>query len=360
MKCKFLNWNYCWLIFVLIFVSCDKQEDGNVADEELPVGTGIFVLNQGVDKRNDAGLSFYNTETGKTYTDILRGTLGDGAQDMIVYKDKLFISVSGSARILVLDWYSKKTLFAIPLTGTGGVPRSPRKFASDGKKIYVSTYDGYVIQVNPETYVVEKYAEVGPNPEGIAIVDGKIYVANSDGENYLNGYENGKSVSVVDVISFKEERKIPVGLNPCILQTDVHGNVFVVCNGNYTDIPAEFQKINTRTGEVITIPGIHVSNFTIGRDICYFYHVVYDAEGTPSSSIGYFDITDGNPEPQPFITDHTIVGTPYCIDFDPVMEEVYISESSYTNPGKIRVFNYSGKEKMSFMAGMNPCKIIKP
>jgi outer membrane protein assembly factor BamB len=356
MKRKFLNWSYCLLAFVPAFISCDKQDDNNTGDR-LPEGAGIFVLNQGVNNQNDAGLSFYSTETGDLYTDILRGTLGDGAQDLIIFKDKLFISVSGSARILALDMYSKKTLSAISLTGEEGAPRSPRKFVSDGEKIYVSTFDGYVVQIDPETYVVEKSVQVGPNPEGIAIVDGKIYVANSDGENYLNGYANGKSVSVVDAVSFKEEKKIPVGLNPCVLQADVYGNVFVGCNGNYADIPAELQKIDTKTGLVTTVPGIQASNFTIGGDVCYFYNVVYDSEGTASASIGYFDITAVHPAPQPFVTDNTIVGTPYCIHLDPATKKVYISESNYTTPGKIHVFNDSGKEEKSFMVGMNPCDI---
>ncbi|MDR0541234.1 MAG: hypothetical protein LBH19_03365 [Dysgonamonadaceae bacterium] len=352
-KSEFL---FYWLCAVtLIFVSCSKEEEGN--DENLlPAGKGIFVLNQGAETKNEAALSFYSTETGTLYSDIQNGKLGDVGQSLFIFRDKLFIAVSSSARIRVLDLYSKKTLADIPLEEINGAVSKPRYFATDGTKIYVSALNGYVLRINPDTYTVEGHVQVGPNPEGIAVVNGKIYVANSDGMNYSNNYENGNSVSVINTASFtKDGDDIAVATNPTVLHADKYGNVYVVSNGDYAGNPV-LQKINTQTRAVEVLPGISVSNFTIHENTCYLYSIIYDANWNPTASVEYFDITASNPVTQKFIMDGTVVTTPYAIAVEPVDGKIYIADAiDYVNPGKVYVFNASGGKNKSFNAGIMPC-----
>ena len=59
------------------------------------------------------------------------------------------------------------------------------------------------------------------------------------------GYD--KTVSVVDLSTFTEIKKLDVVLNPTRIQADEQGNVYVVSMGNYADIPNTVQKINTET-----------------------------------------------------------------------------------------------------------------
>lgn len=86
----------------------------------------------------------------------------------------------------------------------------------------------------------------------MAIANGYLYVANSDGMNYTNGYANGTTVSKVNLSTFSEEKRITVSLNPCKVCADSKGNIFVISMGNYYDIPATLEKINS-ADEVTTL-----------------------------------------------------------------------------------------------------------
>ena len=83
---------------------------------------------------------------------------------------------------------------------------------------------------------------MGLDPEGIVIKNSKIYVANSGGLNFMNGYDN--TVSVIDALTFTEEKRIEVGVNPANLQADSQGNIYVSVLGNYSDILPTFKQIN--------------------------------------------------------------------------------------------------------------------
>lgn len=45
----------------------------------------------------------------------------------------------------------------------------------------------------------------------MVVANGYLYVANSDGYNFQNNYENGKSVSKIALSSFQEVKKIRLG-----------------------------------------------------------------------------------------------------------------------------------------------------
>ena len=70
---------------------------------------------------------------------------------------------------------------------------------------------GYVARVDTATLKVVDRCLVGYQPDELEIVDGKIYVANSGGymgAGETSGYE--RTVSVIDIYTFTEERRIDV------------------------------------------------------------------------------------------------------------------------------------------------------
>jgi YVTN family beta-propeller protein len=63
---------------------------------------------------------------------------------------------------------------------------------------------------------------VGQNPEGLAVSNGKLYVANSGG---LNFPDVDSTVSVIDLTTHTELLKITVGKNPGGVCVDSEGDV---------------------------------------------------------------------------------------------------------------------------------------
>ena len=102
--------------------------------------------------------------------------------------------------------------------------------------------------------------KTGFDPEGMCVVGEKLYVANSGGLEWANGYE--KTVSVVDLKTFSEIQELEVGINPVHLHADNQGDIYVVSNGDYGENPARFQRIDTKTNTVTDL-NLNVTNFIV-------------------------------------------------------------------------------------------------
>jgi YVTN family beta-propeller protein len=340
------------LLLVPFFNSCTND---NNPVETPTVSTGLLVLNQGSYAGNNAELTYYdfttNTATNNFFSSVNNRGLGDTGQDILKYGSKIYISVYGSSLIDVIDLKgtSKKQIVVKDAKGNA---QSPRSLASYNGKIYVTLFDGFVARIDTTTLASEAEVAVGPNPEGIAITNGKIYVANSGGMNYPN-YD--KTVSVINLASFTETKKIDVVINPGKLQADAYGDVYLISVGNYGSIPYTFQRINSTTDAVTTIPDITPYNFTISGDKAYCYYYNY---GTKEKKFMVYDVKNDVILSQSFITDGTTIKTiPYSINVNPANGDVYIGESDGNTTGSVNCFSADGKFKFSFPAGYQPTGI---
>ena len=93
---------------------------------------------------------------------------------------------------------------------------------------------GAVYKVDTLTLKVVDKIPVGYQPEEMAVLNGKLYVANSGGYRVPN-YD--KTVSVIDLKTFTEERKMDVAINLHRLRADKYGQVWVSSRGDYKDVP---------------------------------------------------------------------------------------------------------------------------
>ena len=337
-------------VIVCGFVSCEDDDKGNT--NPLPKGEkGVFILCEGSWGESNTFISFYNFESGETVFDITGGALGDTGMDMLIYGNKIYVTVSISGTIAVLDKNSKEIISTINVKDDAGDSRKPHYLTSHAGKVYASTFDGNVVRIDTTTLSIDGITAVGADPEGIAYSNGKLYVANSGGMNYP---DVDNTISVVGIDNFQEEAKITVGKNPYILKADNYGNIFITCrsvwNFDYTAIetPGCFQYLNTQTKEVTTIPDIAALKIVIDGDLCYYYDDNYPANA------GIYNTKTKSVEKQNFITDGTSITTPYGIGVDPVTKEVYISETDYMNPSTVYVFDAAGKKQRTLDVGISP------
>ncbi len=346
-----------YLVLLIPFLASCEKEDNNI---EVPtVSYGLTVLNQGSWSGNNAGLTYFNFADSLSYTDLFSGRngrgLGDTGNDILRYGSKIYIAVSGSNTVEVVD-LKGNSIKQIISKDASNQQEETRSLAAYNGKVYVTLFDGYVARIDTASLAIDNKVAVGNNPEGIAITNGKIYVANSGGMNYPN-YD--KTVSVIDVATFKELKKIEVVINPDKVQVDSYGDVYVISNGNYgyatPVVPFTLQRIDSKTDVAETISGIEPYNFTISGDKAYCYYYSYT---TKEKKFMVYDVKSEKILTNNFISDGTTISTiPYSIDVNPATGDVYIGESDGYSTGKMNCYSSDGKFKFSFNTGIQPTGI---
>lgn len=342
------------LLLPLLAVSCHQPEP-EPEPEPIPdvSAKGMYILNEGLFLMNNSTLSYYNFETGEFTEDIFldvnhRG-LGDVGNDLQQYGAKLYIVVNNSNIVEVVDPATASSLKTINLSG-----KQPRCLAFLDDKAYVSCFDGDVVRIDTATLEVDATVHTGPNPDGICVCNGKIYVSNSGG---LNAPNYGNTVSVIDPSSFTVIKDITVEINPTRIKSWQNRYVYVVSNGNYSNVSYSFQKIDAQSDEMVKNYNLEVLNFDIYQNLAYVY--TYDYSTMTSAWIKVLDLETDEVVKDQFISDGTPLQTPYGIKVNPLNGDVYITDAgTFTTNGDVYCFDKNGKKKFSFEAGLNPSAML--
>ncbi len=317
-------------LLAFVFVGCSDDDEKGPDYWVPPLSTtqGAYVLNNGNWGDNDASISYYDKESGEVsaanvFESVNNGkNLGDLGQSMFVSGENIYIAVSGSAVIYITDLTCKIKKEII--SKRAGQPQEPRFFTAYGDYVYVTFYDGYLARINKKTLELDtKQVEVGPNPEGLKIANGKIYVACSGGMLYPIYNDR---VAVVDLKSFTKKAEIEVVINPSKVEVDKLGNIYVISNGNYgmatPSISSSLQVIDTKIDEVVADLG-NASYMRISPqgDMLYYINAAYGSAPTYKK----YDVKQEEVLAGSFVNeDVTFVGAPSSLDIDPQTGDIYI------------------------------------
>ena len=153
---------------------------GGVFGEEST--TELYVLSEGLFNQNNSTLarhSFTNNQTITSYfSSINNRGLGDTANDMALYGNKLYIVVNVSSQIEVIDWYTGLSVKQIPLLQDNGSSRQPRNIAFHQDKAYVCCFAGTIARIDTTSLTVDDKQHAGRNPDGICVHIQTLYVSN--------------------------------------------------------------------------------------------------------------------------------------------------------------------------------------
>lgn len=333
---------------VSLFVACSDDENSSPRPDTS--GEILYVLNSGDWKSNNSSLTMYNVSTGESvqgYFELVNGRgLGNTANDIIVYGDKMYIAVAGESSIEVADTDAK----SLKRIECGA---QPRYLAAYDGKVYATYYNGFVARLDTLTLEVDALLKVGRNPEQLAICGDKLYVANSGGMDYNSelGYDN--TVSVVDIENFREIEKIDVVLNPSQVVSDGKG-VYVASYGNYADVPGTLQYIPS--GGVASVVG-KCSNMTevcYASGLLYGYFSQYDADWNATITYLSYNPVTGEVD-SPWIKE-SYLPSPYKVCS--LGENVCVTSSDYINNGDVYVYDNDGMLVFKISAGLNPVKVV--
>lgn len=349
------------LMQVVLLASCNDMYDvprpGGVPDSTAVCR--IAVLCEGLFNMNNSTLSHYNPRSGEIEYRAFRKAngrgLGDTANDMKLHDGRLYVVVNVSSQLEIIDTATMVSVKQIPFFDEQGVARQPRYIAFDEGNAYVSCFDGYVARIDLSTAEVTGWVRCGRNPDNIVVANGKLYVSNSGG---LDNPNYDTTVSVVDLVSFTEIKRIEVGANPGSIAADSEGDVYVVTRGDYGDTDYALHKIDTEIDERIeTFEGLHPLNMTIADDIAYMYS--YDfASG--EQWIKTFDCLTDRVVCDNFVTDGTQMQTPFGITVHQATGDVYVCEAyDFVLWGDVLCFDSRGRLRYRVNEiGLNPNAVV--
>ncbi|XOV68257.1 MAG: YncE family protein [Fluviicola sp.] len=338
-------------LIMVVLVSCQKEEEGPFVPEVNQLEKGMIVLCEGLFQHNNSSinwvqlpsgakdLSFFETKTGRS--------LGDTGNDMIRYGGKIYVVVNVSSTIEVMSGIDFSPIQQIEMT-EGGQPKQPRFMAAGNGKVYITCYDGFVDVLDTASLIVETRIPVGENPEGIAMSNNKLYVANSGG---LNFPDVDSTVSVIDMTTHTELQKITVGRNPGAVLVNDAGDIFVISRGDYGTVPSRLRKIDPTTDQVVNagytfdVSGLEAMNTT---DM-----LVYNASGVFQFNYQSDDIVANIP------INMATIQTLYGVQYRTSDNSLYVLDAmGYTNQGVVRKYDLSGAYLTAYQVGLNPTKLL--
>lgn len=323
---------------------------------------GFYLLNEGNMGSNKATLDYYSFETGKYTRNIYAETnptvpkeMGDVGNDIAVYGSKLYAVINCSGKVEVMDYKTAKRIAKIDIPNCRFV-----KFL--GRYAYVTSYAGpvvidpnyeqigFVAKIDTTTLKEVDRCYVGFQPDELEIVEGRIYVANSGGymgASNTTGYE--RTVSVIDIRTFKEEKRIDVAYNLERIKADSRGNLWVSSRGDYKGLPARLYFIDKQQQRVTDTIPIAATNYWIDDDMLYVYGTEW-SHITKEWTITYSLVDTRTHEiiSKNIITDGTDqkIEKPYGIMVDPETKDIYITDAgNYVTPGLLYCFDKNGKIK---------------
>jgi DNA-binding beta-propeller fold protein YncE len=339
-------------VFILCFfiLSCKKK---NIEKNEQfsSIAEGYLLLNEGLFNQNNASLTWYDVKTRNVTLDVFQTNnqrgLGDTGNDMIRYGNKIYIVVNVSSIIEVLDVKTLKSVKQIPMIA-GNKSKQPRNIIGYGSNVFVSCFDGYVDVIDTVSFQITKRIKAGNNPENLCLLNQKLLVANSGG---LNPPKMDSTISIVDLNTLSEIKKITVGINPGNIIKGLNGNVYVISRGNYNDVEPRWKLVNIISGKIEKIFNENIIAMELYQDSLLLIN-------TNNQSLSLFSMKKNSIKLNEFISLSGFVN-PYNIQFLPKKNEICITDANgYVNQGFVSLFDSNGKLKEKFKAGINPSKVI--
>ena len=364
----------------LFFTACQKDPvpskdstlDGEAVDVSvISTSAGkLFVLNEGGMGSNNSTLDFLRFADGKYITNSFgkmnpseAAGLGDVGNDIAIHGNEAWIVVNNSGIVEVISAEDEVEIAAIQ------VP-TPRNIAFDNQYAYVTSwagafakYEGYNIvdssnpkgqlyRINLSTKKVEGSVEVGYQPEGVAVYNGKIYVANSGGisSQLPPAYSYDNTLSIIDAKTFTVEKTVEVQINLKNVYSDGKGNLYVTTLGNYFDVNSGLYWVKASAPETATLVVDRVTVSALNGDTVYCMGTEDEFNFKVSHTYTSCSVKNGAKTELSFSLENS---TPYGLFAMDADTFVVSDAGDYFNPGTVTLYK-GGEAKWTVTAGVCP------
>ena len=367
------------LMGTAVMTSCSDDNDG--PETYLQVySTGAYVVNSGNMYSNiESSLTAIDyassTATQNVFKTANGRTLGNTANDGILYGNKIYLAVDQSNTIEVIDKKTKQSIKKIKTTDLLGNAEGaePRHIIADGGKVYFTTYGGYVAAVDTTDFALQKKWQVGSYPEGLVIGKGNLYVANS---NYGAG---GGNISCINLSNDKVETKNIEGVNNPTSIYYASNVLYVLDNPVYGPAPdyattgenalravsfaeGKSQKVADGNYAACVTPGATTTARTSVKEVRpYFFVLNAPFGGTPSVSV----LAAGSTQAQTMTLSEMPV-SPCGIFADPLNGHIFVLSyrlgdngyADYNGNGYVVEYDSTGQKLHEYETGVGSCAMF--
>lgn len=362
------------LMGTAVMTSCSDDNDG--PETYLQVySTGAYVVNSGnMYSKIESSLTAIDYASSTATQNVFKAangrSLGNTANDGIVYGNKIYLAVDQSNTIEVIDKKTKQSIKQIKTTELLGNAEGahPRHIIADGGKVYFTTYGGYVAAVDTTSFALQKKWPVGSYPEGLVIGNGNLYVANS---NYGAG---GGNISCINLSNDNVETKNIEGVNNPTSIYYASNVLYVLDNPVYGPAPdyaatgenalravsfteGKSQKVADGNYAVCVTPGV-----TTRMDVVPPFYVLNAPFGsTPSVSV----FVAGTIQPQAMTLSEMPV-KPCGIFADPLNGHIFVlsyrlgdkGNPDYNGNGYVVEYDRAGQKQHEYETGVGSCAMF--
>lgn len=361
------------LMGTAVMTSCSDDNDG--PETYLQVySTGAYVVNSGnMYSKIESSLTAIDyassTATQNVFKTANGRTLGNTANDGIVYGNKIYLAVDQSNTIEVIDKKTKQSIKQIKTTELLGNAEGahPRHIIAGGGNVYFTTYGGYVAAVDTTSFAHQKKWQVGNYPEGLVFGNHTLYVANS---NYGAG---GGNISCINLSNDNVETKNIEGVNNPTGIYYAAGLLYVLDNQYYdasynaygenalraVDFAVgKSQKVADGNYAVCVTPGA-ITRTQVVRP--YFYVLNAPFGGTPSVSA----LAAGSTQAQTMTLSEMPV-SPCGIFADPLNGHIFVlsyrlgdkGNPDYNGNGYVVEYDRAGQKQHEYETGVGSCAMF--
>lgn len=346
----------------LLFVACSNE---NGEDDRTPVipkpeiiGENLIICNEGNWQSDNGQLSYYDGTAGvltnKWFRQVNGSKLGDTPNDIIQVNDTLIA--------IAVNWSNIIQYIHPDGTACGATENVPnnRRMCADGNYLYITSYahkcgnqtfeKGYVAKIDVKTKQVVATCEVGWEPEGVRLYEGKLYVANTGGYAFSENHAYETTVQVVDAETMKSVKTIDTGCINLYGEMSQAGQYLCINScGDYYDVKPKTVIVDCKTDEVKTFDFPATYNSTDG-DV--FYTV--GSEFSYNTGEYVYSIKTINPKTQEVkdgifceaITQKIKeITSPYELYISPYTKNVYFTDAnSYGSAGYLYGYTKEGQQ----------------
>ena len=361
------------LMGTAVMTSCSDDNDG--PETYLQVySTGAYVVNSGnMYNKIESSLTAIDYATSTATQGVFKTangrSLGNTANDGIVYGNKIYLAVDQSNTIEVIDKNTKKSIKQIKTTELLGNAEGaePRHIIAGDGKVYFTTYGGYVAAVDTTSFALQKKWKVGNYPEGLVFGNGNLYVANS---NYGAG---GGNISCINLSNDNVETKNIEGVNNPTSIYYAAGLLYVLDNQYYDASFNAYGENSLRTVEfaqgtsqkvadgnyaVCVTPGA-TTRMNVVRS--YFFVLNAPYGGTPSVSA----LAAGSTQAQTMTLSEMPV-SPCGIFADPLNGHIFVLSykmgdngyADYNGNGYVVEYDRAGQKQHEYETGVGSCAMF--
>lgn len=354
-------WGMLMALLSLFFVACSNdngEDDSKPVNPPTLIGENLIICNEGNWQSDNGQLSYYDgmkgVLTNKWFRQVNGSKLGDTPNDIIQVNDTLIA--------IAVNWSNIIQYIHPDGTACGATENVPnnRRMCADGNYLYITSYahkcgnqtfeKGYVAKIDVKTKQVVATCEVGWEPEGVRLYEGKLYVANTGGYAFSEGHEYETTVQVVDAETMKSIKTIDMGCINLYGEMSQAGQYLCINScGDYYNVKPKTVIVDCKTDEVKTFDFPCTYNTTDGK---LFYTV--GSEFSYNTGAYVYQIKTINPETKEVkdgIFNETItqkikeITSPYELYISPYTQNVYFTDAgSYASAGYLYGYTKEGEE----------------